>query len=170
MGAETILDCVPNSKIITILRDGRDVLDSLYDARTSGGWLNKQRPDVVLAGKIPFLRRESLLWTTRMRFLMKVHENHPNELKHIVKYEDLRTNTLEELEKIYKFLDINVEKSEIEKIVNKYAFENVPEDQKGTGKSKRSATPGKWKENFNKEEQDLILNLIGSTLKQIGYE
>jgi len=51
----------------------------------------------------------------------------------------------------------------------RYSFENIPTDQKGKGKFARSASPGKWKENFNEEEQEVINDIMKETLKELGY-
>jgi len=37
-GADKIIHCLPSSKIILLMRDGRDVLDSILDAMKKDGW------------------------------------------------------------------------------------------------------------------------------------
>jgi len=91
-------------------------------------------------------------------------------LRHIVKYEELRQNTHEELERIYKFLGIEISKEEMNNIVRKFSFENIAAKNKGEGKQTRSATPGKWKENFSSKEQRILVEIVGETLKEFGYE
>jgi len=41
-GADILSQCMPKSKIIVLLRDGRDVIDSLLDARREGSKLQKK--------------------------------------------------------------------------------------------------------------------------------
>ena len=88
----------------------------------------------------------------------------------MVKYEDILKNTFGELEKLYKFLEIEISTQEIQKIVQKYDFKKIPEDQKGPGKFHRSASPGKWKEHFSEEEKNTLNVIMGDTLKKLGYE
>ena len=101
--------------------------------------------------------------------LIKTYENHSKNKRFLVHYEDLRKNTLEELEKIYKFLEIDIKRNELEELVEKYSFENIPEKDKGEGKFARSASPGKWKENFTEEEKKLMSEIMGEKLKGLGY-
>jgi len=108
MGGDTIIECLPKSKIIIMFRDGRDILDSLLDARTSGGWLTDRGPTILQEKRIPFLKLEAKLWVTRMNILKKLKQCHPAELTYSLKYEDLRKNTIVELEKIYKFIEIEI--------------------------------------------------------------
>jgi len=100
---------------------------------------------------------------------METLENHKKELQYLVKYEDLRKNTFDELKKIYEFLGMKIDDGELEKIIEKYSFEKIPKEQKGSGKFYRSAQPGKWKENFTDEEVALIEEIMGSTLKKLEY-
>jgi len=101
--------------------------------------------------------------------IMKTFEQHDKKLRFLVKYENLRYNTLEELKKIYQFIGIEIDNGELEKIVNQYSFEKIPAELKGKNKVTRSASPGKWKENFSKEEQDLVNSIIDETLNKLGY-
>ena len=46
LAADVISECLPNSQIIFLLRDGRDVVDSIIDATTKGGGYRvKELPD-----------------------------------------------------------------------------------------------------------------------------
>jgi hypothetical protein len=74
------------------------------------------------------------------------------------------------LKKIYEFLEIEISDKELTKIVEKSSFEKIPKGQRGSGKFARSATPGKWKENFSPEEQKIMTEIMSDTLKEMGYE
>ena len=51
-GADLVMSLFPRSKMIFLVRDGRDVLDSLLDANKEGGWMTKGT-----AGAMPLLER-----------------------------------------------------------------------------------------------------------------
>lgn len=169
MGSGNIIECLPKCKIIVVLRDGRDVLDSEIAANSPGGWSTKDT-GISLSSKIDFIKRYANHWNILIETLFNTYESHPKELKYLVRYEDLRKNTVEELEKIYTFLKIDISNDQIVKIVNKFSFENIPSAKKGLGKSRRSATPGKWKENFNEKEKELMNSIMGKTLEKMGYK
>jgi len=171
--SDILAQCLPHSKIIILLRDGRDVIDSKIDAESPGGWeINEKkgfRKEVTETNRQQHIRRFSQVWNGLIEILLKAYENHSPELRLLLKYEDLRVNTFQELKKIYQFLEVKIDDKEIQKIVNKFAFENIPQNERGKGKFKRFASPGMWKENFNDEEKSLLNNLIGETLKKLGY-
>jgi len=171
--SDIIAECLPYSKIIILLRDGRDVIDSKIDAESPGGWEIKEkkglRREVKDNDRLQFIKKFSKFWNQLMEILLKTYENHPSELRLLLKYEELRKNTFVELKKIYEFIEIQINDEEIKTIVTKYSFENIPENQKGPRQFKRYASPGKWKDNFNEEEKELINNLIGETLLKLGY-
>lgn len=173
-GAEAIMECFPQSKIIIVLRDGRDILDSMVDARSEfsarGGWLSDKAATIPKVERIPFLVAEAEFWLTRMKILKKIYENHSKNLVHFVKYEDLRKHTFQELKDIYEFLEIEIDDlHRLQVRVEKFDFDRIPEEDKGKGKPARSASPGKWKENFSEEEKIVVEEIIGDTLHQLGY-
>ena len=167
-GCEILSECLKNSKIIILLRDGRDVVDSGVEATSPGGFMTKKlglnpksRPAKII--------EQSKIWTSATKDLLKSYDKKPKDLRYKIKYEDLRKNTLEELKKIYKFLEIDVPIDKLQKIVTNFTFENLPPEQKGPGKFARSATPGKWKDNFNDEEKKVMEEIMGPTLRMLGY-
>jgi len=171
LGSDIIASCTPNSKIILLLRDGRDVLDSILDALKGGGWETKRgQVEISKEKRLEFLKQRAKIWNRLMKILMKTYDLHPKDHRILIRYEDLRNQTFSELKKIYEFLDINVSEEVLEKLIKKYNFENIPETEKGSGKFKRSATPGKWKESFDDEEKKVIENIIGDTLLELGYQ
>lgn len=177
-GATEILSqCMPNSKIIFLNRDGRDYVDSLYAAITKNvfhhvkllGIEEPTHPDhkIWLNG---FVSGHSLLWKIRTENFLKCYEQHPKELRYMINYESILEDTLGELKKLYEFLEINIPEDELKKIVKTFDFNGLSADMKGDGKFRRSAQPGRWKKNFSEDEQKIMNDIMGSTLKKIGYE
>jgi len=173
IAADIIAKCLPNSKIIIMLRDGRDVIDSKIDAVSSGGWeIVKNKgllKPITEKTRLRYIRRHAKFWTALMKILMKTYNEHPKELRYKLHYEDIRQNTLEELKKLYKFLEIDTEEENLVKIISKYSFEKIPENEKGKRKFRRFANPGKWKENFSEEEKKVMGKIMSDTLKELGY-
>jgi len=172
-GSDIISNCLPKSKIIILVRDGRDVVDSRLDAiRDKNSWGVKREGNKPLSKKqrMSFIKENSGQWVVLMEDLMRAYNNHNKNLRIMVKYEKLRNNTRLELKKIYEFLEIDIKKNELEKIVTKHSYENISAESKGIGKFVRFASPGKWKENFNKEEKELMNSIMGTTLAKLNYE
>jgi len=87
--------------------------------------------------------------------ILIAYNNHNPTLRLLIKYEDLRKNTLHELEKIYHFLEIRLIEQDLKKIVEEYDFDKIPTSERGLGKFNRSAKVGGWRNNFSKDEQRL---------------
>ena len=169
LGADIISDCLPSSKIIIIFRDGRDVIDSRLDA-LSGGISTKTGWSVLTSkDRVPFVKRESKIWVSIIKNLLKTYQNHNKNLKILIHYEDLLKNPFVELKKIYNLISINITDDELQKKIEKQSYKNVPEKLKGKGKLIRTASPGKWRENLNSEEQKIMQKIMKDTLKKIGY-
>ncbi len=170
MVADILSDVLPNSKMIFLVRDGRDVVDSTVDAFKKNTWLTK-------TGVIPrtekdrkgFIHNVSRGWLKRNQIMLDAFQNHKNENKILIRYEELLENTYENLKKIYEFMGVEISKNELEKLIDKFSFKNIPKDQKGSGKFVRSASPGKWKENFTDEEITIMENIMNPMLKKLNY-
>jgi len=172
VGADIILNCLPNSKMIFLIRDGRDVLDSLWDAAQEKSELRKrfQTKPVSLDDRENFLEQTSEIWKSNMGIIISAFGNHKDELKIKTRYEDLRSNTFEEFKKICNFLKISETDNKIQEIIDKMSFENIPAESKGIGKVTRSAKPEKWRENFSEEEKLKVNKIMNDMLLKLGYK
>jgi len=175
LGFSTIEECLPDSKIIFLLRDGRDVLDSQLDANLhgfekGGRFHTLIKKPLESHQRILFIENRAKTWVKLMDIFMNTFHNHREELRILVRYENLKKDTKIELRKIYNFLGIEISQEELENKIKKFSFENIPAESKGEGKRNRIAKPGKWKDNMRKEEIELMEKIMGSTLKRLGYE
>ncbi len=169
-GADIISASLPKSKFILIIRDCRDIIDSGLDSMKKGGWrANWQEHNIKDDQRLSFVEKEARTLKSTWEVAFNAYEQHANDLKYIVHYEDLRENTYQEVKKLYKFLEIEIDDDNLKKLVEKSSFENIPEDQKGSCKHARSATPGLWKSNLKQSEIELIHEILGSMLKKFGY-
>jgi len=170
LAADILSESLPKSKFILIVRDCRDVIASLVDGMKEGGWLAQFSGHHITDEQRPsFIEEEAIIIQKTWEVLLRAYKKHDDDLKYCIHYEDLRVNTLQELKKLYEFLEIKIELETLKKIVQKYDFKNIPDNQKGQGKSKRSATPGLWKSNLTTQEITIIHKILGPTLKSLGY-
>jgi len=168
IAADVISESLPMSKILVLFRDGRDMIDSKFDALKEGSWGAKQGlTPIAEKNKIGFIKFHSDLWVKTIILLEETYEKHDEKLRYKVKYESLRSETFSNLKKIYEFLDISIDTKKLQDIVNRYAFENIK--TKGEDKPVRTASPGKWREKFSKEEQELMNNIMFDVLQRLGY-
>jgi len=141
--ADIISQVMKNSKIIILIRDGRDMVDSLLDARSKNGFMTKVGMDPIgkeeakkkqgfapIPSRNIFITNQSKGWVIRNENFFKAYQEHPTHLRYMVKYENLLSNTFEELKKLYKFIGIEISDQKLEKIIDKYNFKNIPEEKK----------------------------------------
>jgi Sulfotransferase domain len=71
------------------------------------------------------------------------------------------------MKRMYSELGIEVDEGELERVVDKHSWENIPEDQKGEGKFYRKATPGSWREDLTPEQAEAIERVTAPLLEDL---
>jgi LPS sulfotransferase NodH len=179
MSAPLILQAFPESKLIFLVRDSRDVVASLLDAAKKGSWYGYDRfeasvADAVLAGggltgRRPdndFVERLAKNYVANVGAVQEAYEMHPDGSKVLVRYEDLRNDPLEQVARICDALRIEVEESQLEQAVKKHSWENIPEGERGRGKFHRKAIPGGWREDLTLEQAELVERITAPLLEK----
>jgi len=169
---DVISKCLPNSKIIFLIRDGRDVIDSSIAARGKEGFMAKKGLKQLheIDERLNFIKRRSGLWVEMVQNMLNIYEKHSKDKMYKVRYEDILKNPNQITKQFYNFIGIKISEDKINKIVEKYAFENIPEKLRGEGKFYRSASPGKWREHLNEEERDAMNKIMNETLRKLDYQ
>lgn len=176
VGAPLLMEALPESRMILLVRDPRDVVASVFDAARDGGWLNEQlerdaSERKALADRKPnvYVKRRANVYLQSVAGAKKAYDAHRGP-KTLVRYEDLRTETLTEMRRIYSELGITVDGAELEKAVEKHSWERVPEDEKGRGKARRKAKPGSWTEDLTEEQVEVVERVTAPILEEFYPE
>lgn len=170
-GAELIMSLLPRSRLVFLVRDGRDVIDSMMDAM-SGGWLDEPHMGRLESAelRLGFARSEARTWLERTTAVERAFHAHDPELRWKLRYEDLRADTLATLRPLVDWLGIRRSDAELRAAIGAKAFEAIPSADKGPGTQRRAATPGLWREHMSPEERRAIEVVIGPKLAELGYE
>jgi hypothetical protein len=171
--APILMRALPRSRLLFLLRDGRDVLDSLLDAVSPGGWLADDSDTEGVGspeGRLDYLRRNASLWVHRVAMVQRAVAAHRSELTRTVRYESLREDTAGELREIAAWLGLDPDDAAFDEAVAATTFEAYPAEAKGRGKALRVASPGHWREAMSAEEQAAINEIMGGMLAEVGYE
>ncbi len=173
-GADLVMSLFPRSKLIFLVRDGRDVLDSLLDAGSPKGWM-KTRESAKGAFETDeerrqFVRDSALTWVARTNVCIRAYENHDPELRRQIRYEDLLADTEGALQELASWLGLPAGPRRIKNIVKSHSFEAIPEQSKGPGRFRRSASPGAWREGLRLEDKHVAREIMGDRLVELGYE
>ena len=102
--------------------------------------------------------------------MQSAYANHPEDLRWTVRYEDLRSDTLDALRPLAAWLGLQADEGALRDAVETNAFEAIPGRMRGSGTPRRAATPGLWRENLTAAEQEAMEEIIGPKLRELGYE
>ena len=86
---------------------------------------------------------------------------------HITRYEDLQTDYDNEVNRLVKFLKLNGDKVEVQKVIESY-HGPVVEGQKGLHFNKGKI--GRFRESYSAEQQAILKEKMGAYLARMGYE
>jgi len=166
--APFLAELFPGSKVVFLLRDGRDVVDSWLDAYQDGSWaIPGGAFPVSEDGRIPLVRWLSAVWAHRSRAVRQAFESRAPEDRVQVRYEALRANTAAVLEAVCEKLGLDA--AGAADVAEKHRFERAPAGARGPLMAIRSAEPGSWRENLSAEEQAAMHEELGEALEEFGY-
>jgi hypothetical protein len=167
--APLLAELFPRSKVIFLLRDGRDVVDSWLDAYRDGSWaIPGGAFPVDEEGRIPLIKWLSAVWAYRSRAVRKAYESRGADERVLIRYEDLRGETEACLTRICEM--IGVDPARVPEVVEGHRFEKVPRRARGPRRAVRQARPGGWRDNLGASEQEAMHAILGDALKEFGYD
>jgi hypothetical protein len=170
IGAPLLMEALPESRMIFLIRDPRDVVASSMDARSEGSWLSERREAQRRMSKPDrnpnvYVRMRANSYVQQIEKTGQAYRAHGGP-KVMVRYEDLRKDTLETMKRIYSALEIPVEEAELGRSVEKNSWENIPEQEKGEGKKRRKAKPGGWREDLTARQVEIVEDITAPLLNE----
>jgi hypothetical protein len=167
--APLLRELFPASKLVFLLRDGRDVVDSWLAAHRKGAWaIPGGAFPVSRKGRIPLIRWLSVVWAYRSRAVQKAFEATAVENRVLIRYEELLKGTEDSLAEICDL--IGLDRAGIAEVAGRHRFERLPAGRRGPRRRERSARPGSWRQNLSRAEQLAMHEEMGETLAEFGYE
>jgi Sulfotransferase family len=168
--ADIIMSLFPGAGLIFLLRDGRDVVDSWLDAYKAGSWaLEEGAYSVGALDRMAFIRWQSSVWAYRTDVVRRVYEEHPQDRRLLLRYEQVREDPAAALGQICERFGIEATAERLSAIAGRRAFVRAPGDEKGPGRAMRFAEPGRWKLNMDREEIRAMEEIMGPQLSELGY-
>ncbi len=161
MGAPLLMEALPESRMIFLVRDPRDVVSSWLDGSRDGGW---HYANVVSKAPERASRFEDLTalveqlashYAKNVGKAAEAYSAHEGP-KVLVRYEELRADALGTMKRIHSTLGMKVDEKKLRRSVEEHSWENIPEEEKGEGKFRRKASPGSWREDLTPEQVQIV--------------
>lgn len=170
--AGQIVAITPRARILFLLRDGRDVVDSILDALLTSAWgplADHGQRAIGEAEREKAVVLQSLFWLYRTEAVERACAALPRERSLIVRYEQLLEDTPAELARICKWLDVPDAEGWAAETAPRHRFARIPSEERGPGTRNRAAQPGLWRTNMTASEQSILELTIGKKLRELGY-
>jgi hypothetical protein len=171
--ADLVTRLLPGSRLIFLLRDGRDVVDSMIDADSEGGWRTRTEgvdPLRTPEARLAAVRRQAQLWLLRTIATERACALLGPERSLTIRYEELLADGERELSRLDAWLGLDRNERQIRAAVRAHRFGSLRNRLRGRRKGVRAASPGLWRDNLTSAEQTAMVELIGPKLRELGYD
>lgn len=151
LGAPLLSQALPESRMVVLLRDPRDVVSSALDAARS--WMDQgARAGLPYRNPDAFVRQTAQGYARQMGAALAAYENHQGP-RALVRYEDIRGDALPTMRTLCA--ELSLPDMGLENAVNARAWEAVAA-KKGTGQFYRKASPGSYSEDLSPKQVSIV--------------
>jgi hypothetical protein len=154
--ADQILDTFPEARVVEVVRDARDVCVSLEKQALTLRWPPTRRQDQIR------------LWRRAVERGQRLHDEPRWQGRiHRLRYEDLHEDPVARVMGLYRFLELDIDEAEAERIVDDTSITKFSD--RSDGRHRRKGAVGEWRTTLNADDLALIEREAGELLRAVGY-
>jgi Sulfotransferase family len=168
--ADVIMRAQPSARLLFLLRDGRDVVDSELASFVVGGWQESafdHMRGVEDSERVDFVVRSAYHWLWRTEVVEAAFAEHRGP-KLLMRYEDLLREPEPHMRELFAWLEVPTDAVDVAHVVEEFSFERLP--YRGPDQQNRFAKPGAWRESLRPEERDAMQDILSSKVRELGYD
>jgi hypothetical protein len=168
--AGLLMSLFPQSRLVFLLRDGRDVVESWLAAYQEGAWAQEEGAfPLAEDGREAFIRWQASVWSYRTRAVAEAYAAHDPSRRVLVRYEELIDDPKTALRRICSVAGLEVDPAELERIAVAHDIESVPAHERGPDQPVRKGRPGGWRYSLSARERRLMVEEMSRELRRFGY-
>lgn len=165
-GAEFLMSFLPSSRLLFLVRDGREVVRSMLALYGPGGRLegtSRAPRDESPDARLRFVKNQSRRWVQRMQSVNAAYLAHSPESRIMVRYEQLTGDTPRELRRLFDWMGLDRTDEQVRTAVESELARRRPT---GTGR-RDDRDPSFWE--LSPEERAAAEEIMGPVLAELGY-
>ena len=166
-GAPMLSEAFPSSRFVLLVRDPHDTVASALGRylegpwQGGGGWGMYRGPETTPDG---FVERATRSYTRHVMAAKRAYDAHRGP-KTLIRYEDLRSDALGEMRRLYSELGIWYREEDLIHAVERHAVHNLEPGDKGRGQVLRKAKVGSWREDLTPVQARLVKEITAPVLE-----
>ena len=155
MEAEKLLAWYPDSKMIFVLRDGRDAVASMLKVAWRGHGI---------------ARLHAVTWRRYLQTAQRWHREFPHRFL-FVKYEDILSHPQEQVTRLDRFCNVPFEPAQVDASIATHVVPKWEEPWKSLAtRPFDSGRVGQWRTAFSQDDQWALNHTMAPYLAQFGYD